>query len=50
MGELGQYGGIYVWDFVELLQVFCVFDLVVSILVVYEIIEVLNIEFLDILF
>ena len=48
--QLGQYGGIYVWDSPESLQSFRESDLAKSIPEVYEIVEAPNIEIMDILF
>ncbi len=46
----GQYGGIYVWDAPESLQLYRESNLAKSIPEAYEIVEAPNIEIMDILF
>ena len=48
--QVGQYGGIYVWDSQESLKSYRESDLAKSIPEAYEIIEAPNIEIMDILF
>ncbi len=48
--QVGQYGGIYVWDSQESLKSYRESDLAKSIPEAYEIVEAPNIEIMDILF
>ena len=48
--QLGEYGGIYVWDSPESLQSYRLSDLAKSIPEAYEINEAPNIEIMDIIF
>ncbi|GAB5472684.1 MAG: hypothetical protein Mars2KO_07830 [Maribacter sp.] len=48
--QSGQYGGVYVWDSPEALQVYRESDLAKSIPEAYDITEVPTIEIMDILF
>lgn len=48
--QLGEYGGVYVWDSQESLQSYRESDLAKSIPEAYEITEAPNIEIMDILF
>lgn len=48
--QLGEYGGVYVWDSQESLQSYRESDLAKSIPEAYEITEAPKIEFMDILF
>lgn len=48
--QLGEYGGVYVWDSQESLQSYRESDLAKSIPEAYEITEAPNIEIMDVLF
>lgn len=50
MDEPGKFGGVYVWDSMESLQVFRTSELAASIPQAYELVEPPTLETLDVLF